>query len=371
MRRELRNIAVTRLVERDRHAVVCPDDATLISRYPAADPKGKMSELDMAIDDRLARIRAKLQVCHGDIGEYLRDKMDVMTPELAEYSKRERQCVRMARLAPTKELHDYAAQLYESNKRTHKEQIEAVDTALQRMEYIVGLTDKEPPGMTDAERSMRELPPHVGPHIGIPFADLVHQQQVKTLCDASYIHSFPATLPEDLDPAQPEENAKMAANYVRSTVDQTLSPIFEEAERNTNGAVNRGDLIVIDGRTVREIMEERYRELELPKQDFEAYYQKNVKSAAKDLVGAALASDQRVEMFVPDKNGFISTEPTSVSRTGFKPDPVRQPEAFGSVKRFFMKFGFFKEEAAKAKAQQEEYDRTMQARARVQAKQLG
>ena len=40
-------------------------------------------------------------------------------------------------------------------------------------------------------------------------------------------------------------------------------------------------------------MEERYRELELPKQDFEAYYQKNVKSAAKDLVGAALASDQR------------------------------------------------------------------------------
>ena len=165
-----------------------------------------------------------------------------MTPELAEYSKRERQCVRMARLAPTKELHDYTAQLYENNKKTHKEQIEAV---------------------------------------------------------------------------------------------------------------NRGDLIVIDGRTVREIMEERYRELELPKQDFEAYYQKNVKSAAKDLVGAALASDQRVELFVPDKNGFISAEPTSVSRTGFKPDPVRQPEAFGSVKKFFMKFGFFKEEAAKAKAQQQ------------------
>ncbi|MBQ2829930.1 MAG: hypothetical protein IJF15_02775 [Oscillospiraceae bacterium] len=371
-RSELGKIAVMQLVTRDKHGErVYPDDAALISRYPAADPKGKMSELDMAIDDRLNRIRARLQVCHGDIAEYLRGKMDVMTPELADFSKRERQCIRAARLAPTKELYDYTETLYQRNRQKYKAQIDAVDQQLQRMEYIVGLTDKEPAGLSDAEKSLHERQIQVGPHIEIPFSDLLHQQHAKLLCDDANLHSPPAALPEDLDPAQPEENAAMAANYVRGTVDQTISPIFEAAERNTNGAVNRGDLIIIDGRTVREIMEERYRELQLPESDFEAYYNKNLKNAAKDLVGAALASDQRVEMFVPNKDGFISTEPTTVTRTGFTPDPVRQPEAFGSVKKFFMKFGFFKDEAAKARAQQEEYDRTMQARARVQAKQLG
>ncbi|MBR7146382.1 MAG: hypothetical protein IKD11_01510, partial [Oscillospiraceae bacterium] len=237
--------------------------------------------------------------------------------------------------------------------------------------------DREPENITDEERAMRSLPQYVPRNIEIPFADLIHQQQAKVLCgiDTWSLVRYPddqPPIPTDLDPAQPEENEKMAANYMRGTVDRMLSPLFEAAERNTRGAVNRGDLIIIDGRTVREIMEERYRELQLPEGDFETYYQKNMKNAAKDLVGAALASDKRVEMYLPSKGmGIIPAEPTTVSRTGFKPDPVKQPEAFGAIKKFFMKFGFFKEEAEMARAQQEEYERTMQARERVKERQLG
>ncbi|MBQ3497452.1 MAG: hypothetical protein IJA73_04910 [Oscillospiraceae bacterium] len=354
-----------------------PEDISLISRYPEVDPKGMLSESDMSAASRLAAVRARLQTCDPSIRDYMKDAYFEVPAAITTFANMERTHMRMARLAPTREVYDMVRARYEQIKSQMQPFLDQAEERLNAYEYLVGLSDREPENVTDEERAMRSLPQYVPRNIEIPFADLIHQQQAKVLCgvDTWSLVRYPddqPPIPTDLDPAQPEENAKMAANYMRGTVDRMISPLFESAERNTHGAVNRGDLIIIEGRTVREIMEERYRELQLPEGDFETYYQKNMKNAAKDLVGAALASDKRVEMYLPSKGmGIIPAEPTTVSRTGFKPDPVKQPEAFGAVKRFFMKFGFFKEEAEMARAQQEEYDRTMQARERVKERQLG
>ncbi|MBR7146558.1 MAG: hypothetical protein IKD11_02435, partial [Oscillospiraceae bacterium] len=178
--------------------------------------------------------------------------------------------------------------------------------------------------------------------------------------------------PDDLDASKEEENKKLVAKYSGARINRLLDPLFNAAENATLhkkdskiGLVNRGDLIIINGKTVREKMAEVFAQNGGKEGDFQAYYEKNVRQAAGELVAGAILEGQRVEMFRPDKNGQIDiSRPTVLTHSGKDTQLAElKPVTFNAVHRFLNRhLGLFKERATKA----EQYRAFQEARRRVE-----
>ena len=101
--------------------------------------------------------------------------------------------------------------------------------------------------------------------------------------------------------------------YAGATADRQSAPLFAQAEGATRGRVNRGDLIIVGGKTVREIMEEKFQQgikdgsIDA-KTDEDTWYKQNLNQMTGNIVSAGLMAGKRVEAFVPDRNGNIPKE---------------------------------------------------------------
>lgn len=161
--------------------------------------------------------------------------------------------------------------------------------------------------------------------------------------------------------------AERDGQFLAPAVERTLGPLFAGVERDmghlTAGelihSLNRGNLIAIDGRTVRAMMEERYTGA---KEDFSDWYKENLSAMTGEFVSAALHQGRRVEALIPDSRGNLSGEPVQITKEGAKPEPLK-PVSFNRVQRFLGRLGFLKGRTERAAA----YERAMSGREQLKA----
>ncbi|MBQ3497156.1 MAG: hypothetical protein IJA73_03415, partial [Oscillospiraceae bacterium] len=367
-----------------------PDDLAVAARYPGIDPQGKSCEEEMELAWRMARIRAMIPLRPAEDQKKLTQLLDSLTPKtviggFTPAGGHLRAYDRAAKLAPTQELYDMVlaqrralldktrdipdsfvegkvveGDIFELHRTSHY---------LDVLEYYVGLRDtlpeRKPYGWERQYYSpdliaSRDVPNAAPETLAVEFQRPTGHHKMQLRCDPNNwekdIENVP---PDDFDPNDPEGNRWLTRAYFRDTLGRTLDPIFAKAETLGRGEgkgfgpINRGDLIIIDGKTVREIMVERFQELERPAEEFAAYYEKHLDAAANELVGAAMMAGSEVEIFMPTASGRASDTPTRLTPTGFAPTK-KEPVALSSFEKFMNRFGFFKEKAARVAQQEQE-----------------
>lgn len=160
---------------------------------------------------------------------------------------------------------------------------------------------------------------------------------------------------------------------MRQYADQTVAPLLNSAfnvtEVSGSGRMaERGDHIIIDGRTARELLVEEFSKTHDPSDgrfsiDFQNFYFREGKTLINQRVASALMTGKQVDVFVPDpKTGRIQKEPSRLTKTGYEPSPLRKPAEMSRWQKFWSKIGFYKDKVA----EQENYRRQAAARERVQ-----
>ena len=361
-----------------------PVDLDTTVRFPGVDPKGKACEVDMAFAQRRARLETALSSrppeVRAYVGRQLKDLAQLDTPMRNAWDKMKIDCydIRMTTLAAKMAVTEETSQWLLEDAQAMKEgraSIRRVDGMLNVLEYLSGLTDREP---TQQERAlMAELkapvPPEVEGHrsdsltapksIAVEFENFDHQVQQKFFCDPRNWGKGPRHMPEDMVNLDAALGA--VSRYSKATADRAISPLFEAMENKTRGIISRGDLITVDGKTIREKMCEDYVAAGKDLREFPAFYKQNVREAANSYVSAALMAGKRVEAFVPDSQGRIPDEPTQITKAGYEPSPLKKV-TLNAWQRHFAKYGYYKEKVARA----DEYRRVTEARERVRATNL-
>ena len=82
-----------------------------------------------------------------------------------------------------------------------------------------------------------------------------------------------------------------------------------EKKNSRYDGFSRGDLITINGKTIREKMLDEYFVRKGEQDDFDYYYQKNVAQKTQEYVEEALQKNQYVEMFEFGEDGLLSEDP--------------------------------------------------------------
>ena len=362
---------------------VYPDDPEITEKYPGIDPKGCACEVDMSFANRVARLKAALPsrplMTMSYVGQRLSELEDLQSRIYSSWQEMEFDCrkiqlnQRAAKLAVTQESSDWLLDQADDYAREGNG-IQTVNMYLNVLEYAAGLTDREPTLQERAFLKRLEAPLDEAVErrrhdsltqplkVEVEFTNFDNQVQQKFFSSPLAWEKKPADTPNDV--ARPEAVEGAISRYAAATADRALDPLFEHAEKITQGKISRADLITVDGKTVKELMAERFREME-SNETFETWYGKNVRQMTNDLVSAGLMAGKRVEAFVPDKNGRIPKEPAQVVKTGYTPSPLKKV-TLNAWERHFAKHGFYKEKAAKAV----EYQNVMAARERVQLKNM-
>ena len=178
-------------------------------------------------------------------------------------------------------------------------------------------------------------------------------------------------MPKKGKKVDPKTMDRLTEQYTAETVGTYIDQAFGKVERvrNLRGEifVDRGDHIVIDGRTAREILAEEYAE-EYDRTDpgfeegFDRFYNSKGKKLIHEKVAAAMMTGKRVDFFVPDPHtGRIPKEPTKLVGGEFVANPVRRPAQMTRWQKFWSKLGFYKDKVA----EQSSYRRQKEAHKRV------
>lgn len=373
--------AAIQMQDWNARGVIYPDSPEIAERFPGVDPRGKCCEVDMAFSDRLAKLQAALPTRPPEVQAYvgglLRDAGSLRTPVGRVWDEMRNDCInirvkqRAAKLAVTEETSRWLQEDIQSSV-TGSAPIQRVNGLLNTLEYACGLTDRPPTAqetalMTGALHApvpesvlaVRTAPAAPPDRLQVEFENFDHQTQQKFFSNPRNWGKSPADVPEDV--VNLDAAAGAVSRYAAATADRTIDPAFAQAEKNSDGFLSRGDLITVDGKTVREIIAEGYQPRN-PEDNFDRYYADNVRQMTASIVSAGLMAGKRVEAFLPDSRGRIPQEPTQITKAGYEPSPLKKV-TLNAWERHFAKHGFYKEKAAKAV----EYQRCMAARERVKA----
>ncbi|MDE7353674.1 MAG: hypothetical protein K2O06_11595 [Acetatifactor sp.] len=358
-----------------------PDSPDIMERFPGIDPKGNACEVDMEFAGRLARLKAVVSsrplAAQSYVGQQLKNLEDSHSVIHGYWKRMKWDCMqiliseRAAKLALTKESSEWLMDQAKGSAR-ETDAIQHIDLYLNVLEYAAGLTDREP--TPDERRFMRQLKAPLDDgverrrhdslmqplKVEVEFANFDHKVQQKFFSSPLAWGKGPEDMPEDVRDEKRLEDP--LDRYAPATADRVMGPLFERVEKTSGGIISRGDLITVDGKTMREIMVERFREVK-DGGSFEQWYGNNVRQMTNDIVSAGLMAGKRVEAFVPDKTGRIPAEPAQVVKTGYEPSPLKKV-TLNAWERHFAKRGFYKEKAAKAV----EYGNVLAARERVKLK---
>ena len=365
-----------------------PEDMDAAIRFPGVDPVWHVSVIDMKFAQREAAVKAAMETRLPEVRDYVLDTLHRFTSPL-----REDEAFRDASMAMTEAAQEHrtvtrASKLCHSaaGRRILHERSRALETGravvnydmmMQGVEYAVGLRTGPVPEeiktfyhdvlKADLDMDLVKKAELVRPpeQLHVEFEDLdnkmLHQAQAnphnwgKT---AQEIEAIANTI--DLDTV-----SEAITPYARATVDRVIAPAFAAQEKAAGSGVDRAELIIIDGKTVREKMLEDYTASGREAGEFEAFFQKNRVTATNEYVAAGLMAGKRVEAFIPDKSGHIPDEPTPITKAGYEPSPLK-PEKFNAWQRYFSRHGYYKEKVAR----QQEYERMMAARERVKERQV-
>ena len=366
-----------------------PENTAAVDACPGVDPMGKYSAIDMKFAQRQARIVGALQSRSPEVQEHVKGVMrgfqhsqqcSALKKAVEQTCKEHRLNSRAAKLcqgASSKLLQE------ENKELENRNCLKVYDTYLKGLEYAVGIR-KGPMPQQMSDYLSQNLGVNIDPEqvmkaqevsgrvsaISINFENfdnrIIQQQFAKPV---NWGKTPQQVMQDRENVISVDKVADTISPYAKATVDQAISPVFDQIERKTSGEINRGDLVIVDGKTVRERMFEEYM-AKAPKGNsqsyydyhskFQEYYAQNAKEATSHYVAAALMSGKPVEMFAPDKNGLISDQPIKLSKEGYEPSPLRPVTANG-FDRFCAKLGFKKSIEKVAKA--EEYKHAMEEKA--------
>lgn len=386
--KEHMQIAIARAEAQFKGFPAMPEDADIATRFPGIDPVGKYSIIDMKFKQREAAVRARLELQSPPVRNYanmlleLRNALDGVGADfhgiqwsMDNMSRRHRAVTRASKLCLDPDgrrlLHQEARNL-ESCKA-----VAEYDLLMQGIEYAAGVrTGPVPQEVADFYAKELHSPlemdkvemartvdlQHPPEQVRMDFHDLDNKMLQQAFANP---HNWGKSMTEVGQLAAELVDVDAVTNaippYARATAARTLDPIFAKTEQATGRQVNRGDLIIIDGMTVREKMFADFTRAGGASAEFDKFYARNLNQAANEYVAAGLMAGKRVEVFTPDEQGRIPAQPTQITKTGYEPSPLK-PERFNPWQRYFSKHGFYKEKVAR----QAEYERMMAARERVQ-----
>ena len=175
-------------------------------------------------------------------------------------------------------------------------------------------------------------------------------------------------------PASPEVMEEMQAGYENDAIAGHLNEVFLKLEERSNagiagsdnfisGGLDRGDHILIDGRTIKEILAENYAE------DhggllggFEGAYKSDRINTVNKMVAEALLSGRHVDVYIPDPDTGKIGEPSQFQGKGFAQSVIERPAQLTRWQKFWSRFGFYRNKVEEL----EIYDRRKAAPKRVQ-----
>lgn len=367
------------------HRAIYPDDPDIGERFPGVDPFGKYSEIDMGFSQRMERLKVAKTFQPAPIQEYVDRLLEGYMNQETTLGKRWSVIVetsmlyRTAQRAAKRAITEVDSQwfLEDNEKRKKDRNIQIFDSMLNVAEYAAGLTDREPTALdrsraaedgfayTPELERMRPTAPILeeGLQIGMEFANFDHVVTQRYFADPEYWDKGQRAIPRDA--LRVEDTERAIGQYAEATAERYLTALFRVQEERTHGLINRSELIIVEGRTVQEVLEERYEaeagrgSMEMSRQE---WLQENQARMTNEIVAAGLMAGKRVEAFVPDARGRIPKEPVQIVKEGYEPEPLKKV-TLSAWERYFAKHGFYKEKAAQAV----EYKRTMEARERVRA----
>lgn len=380
-------IAMARAETQTAH--VYPEEPGLMEKYPGIDPFKKCTEEEMAFAFRLEQVKAAMAVRPPEIQNFVKDVLADMGDEstslgqnMRQVSNRGlklRQLHRASKVTPDRSTSEHLEE-EAFNMKNATNEMKWADRTIQTLESLVGLNDQP---ITDQQRKEladggRDIPKeaeakryasNVQPEsLKVEFANFEHERQYRFISDPNHWDKTLRDMPPDFAPGKEEAVAGIVSRYATATASRSLDGCFRQIEELTRNRekpgdvpmMNRGDLVTVDGMTIREHMERQYLNEHKTLDDFETFYNKNFQRQAGEIVSAGLMAGKRVEAFIPDKQGRIPDQPVQMTKTGYEPSPLKKV-TLNAWERHFARRGFYKEKLARA----EEYRRVMESRERV------
>lgn len=359
-----------------------PENVECSERYAGVDPVGKYSDIDMQVAQRTARINSMLESRSPQVQQYARSLLDAaknnpaveqITFAMQETAKKHRILTRASKLC----LEPAGRDLLHQQSRILETDLAAEQYSkyLQGIEFAAGIrTGPVPREIQDFYAQYLNMPLNMDlikqaekldrtpREVNVEFQNLDHKLQQELFANPKNWGKTPGDIAKDAITA--EQVSQTIGPYARETAKRVLDPLFNEAESvdTENHRLNRADNIIVGGKTVREKMYEDYIAAGNQPDTFKDFFDENFKTAANEYVASALMAGERVEAFVPDKNGRIPNEPVQITKTGYEPSPLN-PVVLNGWERFWSKMGFYKEKTRAAA----EYQSTLDARERVKS----
>lgn len=355
-----------------REGPVYPEVEGIWDRYPGVDPAGKYCEKDMDFARRLATLKTAsealdpqhkaalheafemLQEPHGALEDVLGQTKQVFNTV--------RETQRAAKLCPNKQV----SELMEAgaNQRMNGAAcVQRLDNFYTALEHMAGL--RQGPPTQQVLRSAQEFRLNQNmvatpPTLGTPKSVKVEFPNMENIIQQSrFVHPAnwgkkPNSLNQDLN--DPIKASNYVEKYAGGIGKRALDGIFGNSAQQLPGVpgFDRAGLIVVDGMTVAERMKKEYGKGNgLP--PYEQWFAANSQKKSAQYVSAALMAGKRVEVYKPMADGTLSQAPISVTAKGYAPTPEK-PTLLNAWEKFWNKFGFYKQKAAQAKADQQSMD---------------
>lgn len=359
-----------------------PENEEASIRYPGVDPMGHYSVIDMAFAERFNKLHSVLQSRSPEVQQYIgkvhnhlmtQEKTKNIQGEMQRVSKEHRIMTRASKLA----LDPQARSLLHQQSRMLQTSpaVAEYDLMLQGLEHIAGIRKGPvPKDVADfyEKKAALTLDPRIlseshknfqNADMTMGFEDVSHRLTLHQFANPECWNLSPAEAAEKA-PSTTQDFGVMVPPYLRTSADRLLNPIYSSLEDSMklpggqfSDNFSRGDLILIDGKTVREQMRDRYLETHEMINGFQTYYNSQFRTVTAELVSTALMAGKSVQAFIPDEKGMISEKPVTIQAAGYRPDP-EEKITMNLWERIFSKCGFYKEKLERVR-QQEQRDKEL------------
>lgn len=360
-----------------RQGPVLPEVEDIWSKYPGVDPLGKHCDKDMEFASRLETIKLAAQYADPQRKAALdrafemiqepNGNLEVAVRESEYVFKSVRETKRAAKLCPNEQV----SQLLEQGAQKHMEESECVkklDDFYTALEHMAGLRQESPSAEVlrsaqqfhlDTELVAKPGTLNMPKNVAIDMPNLENIALQSSFSHPANWGKTPARLAELLQ--DPVKVSGCVDKYAQTVGKRTVDHIFGSSSQKIAAANNmdRAGLIVIDGKTVAERMREEYGQ-GLGKPPYDQWFAKESREKTAQYLSGALMAGRRVEIYPPKADGTLAEDPVRLTAKGYAPAPEK-PTLLNAWERFWNQFGFYKDKAAQAKADQE----SMEAKKRV------
>ena len=289
-----------------------PGDISIGAEYPAVDLENIFTLEEAKFQERLARIHVAAQLRSPQIQAFLNEleNGEIFTDRHQKMHEKSRLCYEYSldTLGYEKEAKDYSA-------------------FLDMMEYVAGIRselDKETSDFLDLRLYYSDSFVNSTENLEREWAKDIDLQEIGKL-DLKFenvdhiMTNIQMAVPKYKDVARNvlegtkiknEAAIPFMKEYFIGTGSRLLDPVFQDFEKTNEDGLERMDLVIVAGKTVREHMNEKH-----GADVVNGWTQEKRNQETALLLAAGLQNDNRVEIYVPQGNG-VYNKPLPVTRDG-------------------------------------------------------